>query len=781
MEKLIKEIYDYGIGYDDSISVIAVPLIVALFAFAFPLLFQVVTHIESKYASEKISEMFRRTKTYRWFWRMTYFSIGYLFLLGTLAIALNGETRQILMSISRGVSLAVAAVYSVAIIAFVRTCIRFNNPNALLTIIGEQFRAELRYEEMRMAILKLKHLRDKVQFWRSKGWKSFRDFNFRWAKAFGHYQSTEDYGKRIEDICKYAIDTRNKNLFRAVMEEVNKVTVSEKETRFVVPTFSSTDVEEAAQPKTQQFYENLFEYVCLSECRPYFEEELVRRRMDTFNQSRLPFEKGVVSFVRDVIIAVEAGHYGIYEKYVDESDFKYLFIQNLPVTAYIMGAGVNGQKSAENKRHDVWMRMVDLHFLMNAYLFSRGHYKLLTTVQTAKYFRQGHLYPLTPNELLAVYARIDKNKLIDGGYYWHWQQKEIFGRETDDQYFLEKYVVALMMLCSEKSGMETMTVSEKVKKELDESHERLLRVAKYLKQNRNLISMYSQLAEIDFATVYDNCRKSYEEGCAINGENCNERKKGFWSSIMNRAFGWLCDDEKTNEKQTKEADIYGCDIPEGNKTLFENDLMLAFRNTGWMPRGLKENEQKGELCREELQSLYMLMNKRYVYHYNHDNTFHLYRHLEMVFEKCCDYMFYAAVSRMRMDYKTVRVADFDSFFNRYTKGKRDEYIIIDTESTLSVGIDIERDGDGYKCMFIDASEYLRDVPLVEIFRNSLLIMKKEDYPSLFRKNETAEPVVELKDESDIENGIAAIGVTITPNMEMRYYKNAKVMKVTLVR
>lgn len=60
-------------------------------------------------------------------------------------------------------------------------------------------------------------------------------------------------------------------------------------------------------------------------------------------------------------------------------------------------------------------------------------------------------------------------------------------------------------------------------------------------------------------------------------------------------------------------------------------------------------------------------------------------------------------------------------------------------------------------------------------------MRKEDYPSLFKKNETAEPAGELKDESDRDNGIAAIGVTITPNMEMRYYKNAKVMKVTLVR
>lgn len=43
----LNEICTYGIGFDDAISDITIPLIIALFAFAFPFLFTVITHINN--------------------------------------------------------------------------------------------------------------------------------------------------------------------------------------------------------------------------------------------------------------------------------------------------------------------------------------------------------------------------------------------------------------------------------------------------------------------------------------------------------------------------------------------------------------------------------------------------------------------------------------------------------------------------------------------------------------------------------------------------------------
>ena len=40
----LQEILDYGIGYSDVVGQISFPLLIALFAFAFPFLFSVINH-----------------------------------------------------------------------------------------------------------------------------------------------------------------------------------------------------------------------------------------------------------------------------------------------------------------------------------------------------------------------------------------------------------------------------------------------------------------------------------------------------------------------------------------------------------------------------------------------------------------------------------------------------------------------------------------------------------------------------------------------------------------
>ena len=45
-------IYVNGIGYSDIVSVISIPLIIALFAFSFPFIFQTINRINDKYASK---------------------------------------------------------------------------------------------------------------------------------------------------------------------------------------------------------------------------------------------------------------------------------------------------------------------------------------------------------------------------------------------------------------------------------------------------------------------------------------------------------------------------------------------------------------------------------------------------------------------------------------------------------------------------------------------------------------------------------------------------------
>ena len=82
----IQDIYINGIGYNDIVSVICIPLIIALFAFSFPFIFQMINHINDKYASKSISTIFNSSKIYKFFWIINSASIFYVLLFGILTL-----------------------------------------------------------------------------------------------------------------------------------------------------------------------------------------------------------------------------------------------------------------------------------------------------------------------------------------------------------------------------------------------------------------------------------------------------------------------------------------------------------------------------------------------------------------------------------------------------------------------------------------------------------------------------------------------------------------------
>ena len=83
-----------------EVSNISIPLIIALFAFAMPLLFQVITHINSKYSSEAISKMFENSLPYKAYWAVSIFSIVSLRIRGTGTLIHNIFPRKSLSKCS---------------------------------------------------------------------------------------------------------------------------------------------------------------------------------------------------------------------------------------------------------------------------------------------------------------------------------------------------------------------------------------------------------------------------------------------------------------------------------------------------------------------------------------------------------------------------------------------------------------------------------------------------------------------------------------------------------
>lgn len=785
----LNDVYECGIGFHDSVSIIFVPLIIALFAFTMPLLFQVITHINSKYSSQSISEMFESSRAYKLFWFASVVSICFLFLLGLLSLSLNEELYRSVMKWAYWISLFVAVAYAFVTLVFVRTCIRFNSPVKLLAMISQQYKDDIQSETLKQVINKLGYLKTKAQFWKSKGWKSIRSFIYRGRQLFAYNQTESDYGARLLDLCKYAISNKNKSLFLSIIYAVKDITNKEKRVSFIVPVFNRTEFEKPLYlPLTSNFFKGIIEYYSHCEEYPFYEETIVRCYLSAFNKSRMPYDKGIVEVVQSVVNSVESGCTGIYEKYIRHSAFEYLYIQELPSVAFIQGADSNDQIKIYNDKRELWSRICDLHFLMNAFLISRGHYNILRSLLKADCYFQGMLYPLSPHCLLATYANCN-DKIYEGGY-WYWSNRDMFGRESADGDMLEKYTVLMMLITAPLHKDVKAIASDKCIKNIKECKANLIKYASLVQENKELLELYPRIAGVNFENLYDECLEAIEDGVLIEVKKDGEydEQPGFWSCVAGYVESFFCP-SKSAINQPELANLFVVSLPEESKKNFIDDARTVFRNTGWMPRGLHEDPNKGDLETIKLQDLTILMNKRYMYYYGQENSFHLIRHYEILFARRATYMTFSAISQMNVERKKVSAGDFEQFFNSYTKGANSEYVIIDTECQFSTlldkdtnlnNMDSQYKGAKYKCVYLDAND-MKDIPLMEVFRNSLIIIRKEDYPSLFKVQENKEPEISLEDYSDSSQGLVSIKVTMTPNMEIRYYRNTHVLMVELLR
>ena len=93
LEKLDR-ILKYGIGFDDWTGYIAIPLIIALFAFSFPFIFNEVNRINNKYGSYLLTECFKNSYVYKAFFIFNKICISSLFLYGLIALTLEDRVRE---------------------------------------------------------------------------------------------------------------------------------------------------------------------------------------------------------------------------------------------------------------------------------------------------------------------------------------------------------------------------------------------------------------------------------------------------------------------------------------------------------------------------------------------------------------------------------------------------------------------------------------------------------------------------------------------------------------
>lgn len=128
-----------------------------------------------------------------------------------------------------------------------------------------------------------------------------------------------------------------------------------------------------------------------------------------------------------------------------------------------------------------------------------------------------------------------------------------------------------------------------------------------------------------------------------------------------------------------------------------------------------------------------------------------------------------------------------NYLIKITKGRFEEYILLDINSQFQAFLKLEYKGYqnldyfGMKYVpieFID-NLYLEDLPIMNDFCNSMLIMRKSELPVLMDRLDDVD--VKIKDESSVKDGKLDIRATFDYGYELWYHRNVNVFHILPLR
>ena len=165
--------------------------------------------------------------------------------------------------------------------------------------------------------------------------------------------------------------------------------------------------------------------------------------------------------------------------------------------------------------------------------------------------------------------------------------------------------------------------------------------------------------------------------------------------------------------------------------------------------------------------------------------------MQQVFRSRYLYIVFEALSKMKVKEVDMKWGEFEKIFAKYVGENGEHYVIMDTECSVNAMVKMDPFPEGrkwslhrYKGAYYYNTGFgtmfnLRDVPLAESFDKTVVFVKFADLPVLMPESEAARPSVTLSDESNKEQGMLAVRVTVDPHLVAKYSKQAEVIKVRL--
>lgn len=785
IETKLQEILDSGVGYSDVVGQIAFPLLIALFAFAFPFLFSVINQINSKYDSKSISELFTKSMFYRLFWWCSILNIFYVFAFGFLSLYLKGALRRELLEYGTWGALLVVFGYSLTILGFVNLGVKYNKGICLVKIIENKYRWQnKKYKKEKL----VKDFLSWLMVLRHRGqneWIRIYKEGKAYSVSYDSRNAKESYLRHLIDLCKYSISHQDKELFSTVMSRVQELTGCEKDKDLSLGSGAPMPTG-AAHYFTSKFYKSIFEYYSLCSNFTYCESYLVWGYLSAYSRCKFLYVVDIVQMTQCMFYLVRGGKIPLLNQLLENIDWHFHSIMDMPKVFYVVGRLPDKRKKIDELSLKNWNELSNYMFLFSSYCLKNKHYAVLKGL-LSKVHWAGSVFPSNKYDVIYRYLMCLK-EVHDDGRFGILGGHELCESLIVDKDLIRRYCTFLLLVLHRYSGESYGNISMELLKKFVNEYKSLERCVLDFRKDEELCKVFPEIYQIDFAEVY---REVFVD-VAMGREELINISSDFRDETHFPTFmHWYLAEsiyKLTNKRKIIKIEFLE-EIPDESIGYFKRTLFEAKKHffkrlplKVQMPASL----YAGDYQIMKVNPCQVIFDKRYFL--DHDLT--ILGYLKPVIDIMCsriNYMLLTAIKEMKIKKVKIKITDLHNYLMKITEGRFEEYILLDINCQFQAFLKLEHKGYqnldyfGMKYVPVESidNQYLKDLPIMNDFGNSMLIMRKSELPVLMDRLNDVD--VKIKDESSVEDGQLDIRITFDYGYELWYRKNVNVIQILPLR
>lgn len=717
IQSQIQAIAENGIGYNDVLSHIAFPLIIALFAFAFTYLFSVITRINDKYSSEHISNMFKENWSYRCYMWGSGISVGYLVLVGLLSLLFEDTVFLTFKGIMNWISLGVAGSYAGIILWFVNTCLKYDDPQKMLGLIIECY---------------------------EKDKKRNSAFNERTERLIG--------------LCRYAIREHNTDLKAKILNQVDELGKAERENK-----------KSSVQFYTMRFYESIVDTFILTQQDSESERDLLWHWSRMFRHDQLPLTAVIYRMLGKMVEAVKRGRLSLYDVYMEHCKLRFDYINKVPEVSFSIGEGVEEQIKVDKESLATWRELRNVHFLAAAYLFSIGRFEAARALRKGIGNGNNSFFPVTVPQILKVYANIKEKQDVNSGSFYRVSMSidKVIGHKYDRD-ILEKFVALMLLLAEESEEDESYIVNDQKRKILDEGKEGIVRFGNLWKKHPEIVNLYPVIQEKKIEEQIKEGMERLTNGDLPAGKpKRGNKKKPQPQNIFDLQ---LTTKDEESVRELFDVVLYSNrgNITDGLNGDYTKDKREEVALGAYTFLTSKQTVLDANIWQHPsvVNDMMQVFRTRFFYI--------LYEALSrMKIKDVC--VRWNDFEKPFLKYvgdkgKQFVILDTDSHLDGLLK--MDDLPEGEKWSLHRHYKEAYYYNAGFGTMY-----NLRDVPLAESYDQTVIVVRFSDLPVIVPETDDIRPEITISDEPNREMGWAAMRITAEPHLVAKYSKNAEVLRV----